>query len=489
METITSYPATPTTQISHLRHSATSRPKNQKPNPIPNQTQNQIHAPRHGPAQPAMRMPPPETHQQEQSLYPQPLSAPASQESFITTRSEGSSVQPFFQSSSSNVSQLTNDTDPTSPVVPAPEQRYEPRGIADSTVGRRATTPEGQVQSIGTYGEHALGSPMSVASPAASTTNRAKRTASGYVKNAPGQPSTPLAATFADRMSRRESISSTGSRAGELAATLKSRLGYAMAKVQHGWEHKNLAEVEQLAAQKMSPNRHSMSHLDDRQRPMSAGLSNGTARLSMYESYRPSMLDGTTSPPSKRRSGTYSSFLASPQQQPGPRTAWNNAPHLQPPADIRPGGAPTSQQPYYFTAPPSHNSAQTAMSPPRTPVNSHPHSSRTRPPTIRTGTEQAEAERDALQALFQLGSPRAASNHNNSNNSLQHFVSASASSAGAPQSHAAMGSQASSVQASPMRMEFPAMMPMRRVTFARSESGGSSGEGEGSSSRLGEAEG
>ncbi|KAK0985547.1 hypothetical protein LTR91_005931 [Friedmanniomyces endolithicus] len=481
METITSYPATPTTQISHLRHSATSRPKTQKPNPNPNQTQNQIHTQRQPPAQPATRMPPPETHQQEQSLYPQPLSAPASQESFITTRSEGSSVQPYFQSSSSNVSQLTNDTDPTSPIVPAPEQRYESRGIADSTVGRRATTPEGQVRSIGAYAEHTLASPMSVASPAASTTNGAKRTASGHVKNAPSQPATPLAATFADRMSRRESISSTGSRAGELAATLKSRLGYAMAKVQHGWEHKNIAEVEQLAAQKMSPNRHSMSHLDERQRPMSAGLSNGTARLSMYESYRPSMLDGTTSPPSKRRSGTYSSFLASPQQQPGPRTAWNNAPHLQPPADIRPG-APTIQQTYYSTAPPIHNAAQTAMSPPRTPVNGH-HSSRTRPPTIRTGIEQAEAERDALQALFQLGSPRAAANNNN-NDSSQHFVSAS--SAGAPQNHAAVGSQASSLQASPLRTEFPALMPMRRVTFARSESGGSSGGGEGSSSGVGE---
>ncbi|KAK1090827.1 hypothetical protein LTR48_007533 [Friedmanniomyces endolithicus] len=74
------------------------------------------------------------------------------------------------------------------------------------------------------------------------------------------------------------------------------------------------------------------------------------------------------------------------------------------------------------------------MSPPRTPVNGH-HSSRTRPPTIRTGTEQAEAERDALQALFQLGSPRAAAT-----NSSQHFVSAS--SAGAQQNHAAVGSQA-----------------------------------------------
>ncbi|KAK1021816.1 hypothetical protein LTR33_018364, partial [Friedmanniomyces endolithicus] len=165
---------------------------------------------------------------------------------------------------------------------------------------------------------------------------------------------------------------------------------------------------------------------------------------------------------------------------PPPRSAWNNAPHLQPPADIRPGAPSTHQQTYYSTAPPSHNPAQTAMSPPRTPVNGH-HSSRTRPPTIRTGTEQAEAERDVLQALFQLGSPRAAAT-----NSSQHFVSAS--SAGAQQNHAAVGSQASSLQGSPLRTEFPVLMPMRRVTFARSESGGSSGVGEGSSSGMGEGE-
>ncbi|KAK4955849.1 hypothetical protein LTR10_006788 [Elasticomyces elasticus] len=390
METISAYHATPNTQISHMRHSAAARPS--KSNPAQQETRS---------------MQAPET------TYSQPLSAPASQESFISTRSDASSVQPPLQSSNSNLSQLTNYTDPTSPA----KQQYEQRN-GTATSQRRAITPEGQQDAV-SRADYALASPMSVVSPAA---NGAKRTASGHVKNAPSLPSTPLAATFADRMARRESISSTGSRAGEMAATLKTRLGYAMAKVQHGWEHKTIAEVEQLATQKMSsPNRHSMSHVDYSHRP--------------------------------RRSGNYSNFMASPQQ---PRPAWSNAPHLQPPADIRPGTSSTQRM--YYLAPSGQTSAQNlqnAMSPPRTPVNGH--SSR-RPTTIRTDIQIQEAESEALQALFQLGSPHTSQISRQQNNA----------------------SQASSSQASPQRTEYPTP---RRVTFARSESGssarGSSAEGAG----------
>ncbi|KAK4900235.1 hypothetical protein LTR27_002459 [Elasticomyces elasticus] len=423
METISAYPATPNTQISHMRHSSAARPS--KSNPAQQETRS---------------MQAPET------TYLQPLSAPASQKSFISTRSDASSVQPPLQTSNNNLSQLTNYTDPTSPA----KQQHEQRNGTAPASQRRAITPEEQQDAV-SRADYALASPMSVVSPA---TNGAKRTASGHVKNAPSLPSTPLAATFADRISRRESISSTGSRAGELAATLKTRLGYAMAKVQHGWEHKTIAEVEQLATQKMSsPNRHSMSHVDYSHRPVSAGLSNGTARLSMYESYGPPMMDDTTSPPSKRRSGNYSNFMASPQQ---PRPAWSNAPHLQPPADIRPGTSSTQQM--YYSAPSSQTSAQhlqNAMSPPRTPLNGH--SSR-RPTTIRTDIQIQEAESEALQALFQLGSPHTSQISRQQNNA----------------------SQASSSQASPQRTEYPTP---RRVTFARSESGssarGSSAEGAG----------
>jgi len=273
METMASYPVTPHSQASYMRQSQS------RPNPAI--------------AQSATRnMQAAETEQQ------QALSAPASQESFISVHSQGSSVRPGLQSSSSNLSQLTNYTDPTSPASSAPKRPYEQEQTSAPKNVQRVRTPETVGHGVQSNGDYALASPMSVTSPAAA--NGAKRTASGHVKNAPSVPSTPLTATFSPRRSRAESMSSTGSRAGELAQTLKTRLGYAMAKVQHGWEHKTIAEVEQLAAHKLSPNRHSMSHVDHSKRPVSAGLSNGTARLSVYETYGyHSQLDGTTSPPSK----------------------------------------------------------------------------------------------------------------------------------------------------------------------------------------------
>lgn len=353
----------------------------------------------------------------------------------MSVQSQGSSVAPQLQSSTSDLSQLTNYTDPTSPALIAPKRGLDAAYTSAPAEAHRMKTPENEVQNAHTNGEYALASPMSVTSPV--STNGAKRTASGHVKNAPSLPSTPVVTMSNGGRARAESTSSTGSRAGELAQTLKTRLGYAMAKVQNGWENKTIAEVEQLAAHKMSPNRHSMSHVDYSPRPISAGLSNGAARLSMYEMQSHGGLDGTTSPPSKRRSGTYSSFMTSPRQ---PLSGFGAA-NLQPPADIRP--TTTSRQ-YYSAAPSSQTSNySTAMSPPRTPINGHSR----RPPTLRTDTQTAEAERDALQALFQLGSPHASQ-----------------------VSRQANASQASSTQASPLRTEYPTP---RKVTFARSESGSS----------------
>lgn len=360
------------------------------------------------------------------------LSAPASQESFVSAQSVGSSNGPRLQSSSSNVSQLTNYTDLTSPISNAQPNVYEGQYVAARPDVTRRRTPEDSLRAADGTDDFAVASPMSLTSPA--TTNGAKRTASGHVKNAPSLPNTPMTATFAGHRSRTDSISSTGSRAGELAASLKTRLGYAMHKVQNGWEHKDFNEVEKLAAHKAHANRHSMSHLDYSRRPGSSGLSNGTERLSMHKMYSNGSLDGTRSPPSKRHSGVYLSFM--PSSQPAPR--------LQPAADIRPT---TSQRQYHTTPSSQTNHHSNVMSPPRTPSHAHPR----RPPTIRTDTQTAEAERDALQALFQLGSPH-------TSQASRQFAA----------------SQASSTQASPLRSEFAATP--RRVTFARSESDSSNAQ-------------
>jgi hypothetical protein len=352
---------------------------------------------------------------------------PAEQVSQESLRSSENSTDPRLQPSSSNISDFTAYTDLTSPSEPSPKRGYEQQYSIYRPDIDRLRTPEEQQHAFTNTGQ-AFASPMSVTSPA--TTNGTKRTASGHVKNAPSLPNTPVITNFTGKRTRADSFSSTGSRAGELAMTLKARLGYAMAKVHHGWEHKNFNEVEQLAAHKSNPHRHSMSHLDYTRRPLSSGLTNGTSRMSMYEPSARGHGSSSTEYPSKRHSGNYTSFM--PLSQPDLATA----PRLQPAPDIRPTSQRQNQpisssQPVY---------SSTAMSPPRTPVNGHVR----RPPTIRTELQTQEAERDALQALFQLGSPHSSQ---------------------VPWQH---NSQASSSQASPLRTEF--MATPRKVTFARSES-------------------
>ncbi|KAK4631524.1 hypothetical protein CLAFUW4_02828 [Fulvia fulva] len=366
----------------------------------------------------------------------QPLSAPASQESMLSVNSAASSVMPRLQASDSNLSQLTTYTDNSSPSSSVESTARHASHTSHKTAIQRQRTPDDPLHTAYLNGDHALASPMSITSPA--LTNGAKRTASGHVKNAPSLPNTPYTTTFPGRASRRESISSSGSRAGELAATLKTRLGYAMAKVQNGWEHKQLHEVEQLAAYKARPNRHSMSHID--QRPGTSGLSNGTSRLTVHDNYHNrDGLNVAGAPPSKRHSGHHSGILQQAQHY---TPSWCTTPRLQPAPEIRPNSS-SRQYPPQGT---SHFQQQNnAMSPPRTPVST---ATSRRPPAIRTELQTAEAERDALQALFQLGSPHT--------------------------SQMPRSATAASSQASPQKMNLDTP---RRVTFARSESDSSGGSG------------
>lgn len=335
------------------------------------------------------------------------LSQPASQESFASVRSAASQ-------SESNVSQATTYTDLTSPTL-ANATRIVPRD----------RTPE-DVTSVPANGYSALASPMSITSP---ITTGTKRSANGHVKNAPS-----LGSNYPyGQRSRRESTASSGSRAGELAASLKERLGYAFLKVQHGWEHKSLNEVEHLAARARN-NRASMPQVE--QRPNTSRLSNGAANLSMYDRIYNTGSQDVSAPPSKRHSGTYDMQHSQRQQF--------YRPSLQPAPDIR----PTSSQRSHFQFPSSQPAqpaaySTSAMSPPRTPSSDHDR----RPPTIRTETQTKEAEQEALQALWQLGSPR--------NSQLP--------------SHSGTFSQ----EASPVKTHMDLSATPRRVTFARSQSSSS----------------
>ena len=286
---------------------------------------------------------------------------PASQES--STSSNGSSVRvpsssqyplqedisPISSTSTSQLSQITTDEPATK-----------------STHISRHRTPDNLVQ------------PSQAPTPATTTPAPSnKRTANGHIK-APSLTSLPLTYIPNPARSRSHSSSTTSTttttttttRAGELAQQLKQRLGYAMQKVQYGLADKSLAEVEAL-----------------RQRPMSSGLSSPAARLSMHDPYAASNHGSYSEQQArKRRSGNWSQTTTTPR--------------LQPAAELRPRSYHAGT--YYSSSQRSSN-GNSAMSPPRTPIYD-------RPTTIRTTVQTAEAEREALQALFELGSPQLSQN-------------------------------------------------------------------------------
>ena len=172
---------------------------------------------------PATRMPPPPSVNQvdKEQSHPQGQQSQASQD-------EGVAAPTGI---------ATGDTSQfTSPGVP---QDHDENDASQSS--SRLRTPEDRSQS----------QTNSMSSP-----TRHKRTANGLLK---------VVDTPGDQRPRAESVSSSGSKAGEVrfsrtcrslstdaspqvAAQLKTRLAYAMVKVQHGWEHRNINEVEKLAA-------------------------------------------------------------------------------------------------------------------------------------------------------------------------------------------------------------------------------------------------
>lgn len=183
---------------------------------------------------------------------------------------------------------------------------------------------------------------------------RHKRTASGLLK---------AVDTPHEQRPRAESVSSAGSKAGEVsqccvslsaspdlssqvAAQLKARLAYAMVKVQHGWEHRNINEVEKLAAA-MHPR-------------MAASPTASSAPIDIR------------SPPSKRRSGAGMVTWSLPDSSPAMHSLSQNA--------------------HMFRRP-------SASSPPA----QVPSTPKSRPPPVRSTMPTQQAEQDAMDALMLMG--------------------------------------------------------------------------------------
>ena len=187
-----------------------------------------------------------------------------------------------------------------------------------------------------------------------------------------------------------------------------------MAKVQHGWEHRSMAEVEQLAAASISPRAVLQSPRGGRSAivsPRSAVHHNSPrdghlprSRVPIYPTAGHAAIP--MSPPPKRRSVTHG-FPAGPADHSStvPNSHRARQPALGPPAEF--GGQKHERRVsfgqyhshYIPVASSNREPASPSSQPPSTPKGSR------RPASIRTSTQTAQAEQDAMDALLLMGSP------------------------------------------------------------------------------------
>ncbi|EON63667.1 hypothetical protein W97_02895 [Coniosporium apollinis CBS 100218] len=195
-------------------------------------------------------------------VHQQPL--PNSQESYVSTSSSTSA--PRLQSSLSDLSNPSiPETALTSPTAsdhsqsqsetPQKSQLAEKPASSERQKQPRARTPNIDIAAANAKRDSVNStqtSPMSIDTPG--LTHGSKRTASGLVKPAmPDTPASPVTATPCKHSRTTSLDSNNGHRIGELSAQLKTRLTYAMLKVQHGWENRTLDELEVATSQHTSP--------------------------------------------------------------------------------------------------------------------------------------------------------------------------------------------------------------------------------------------
>ncbi|UKZ61805.1 uncharacterized protein TrAtP1_003063 [Trichoderma atroviride] len=244
------------------------------------------------------------------------------------------------------------------------------------------------------------------------------------------------------------SVTSTGSTIGELSAELKTRLSYAMVKVNFGWQGHSIEEVESMAASQ------------------AASPTSGSSTIRRHGSSTSPRLDVTAASTQVHRA--QQSAIRRKSDSPN---LMSNKPSLAPPATIQPSLNAARSNPRRNSSPrytPTMLSHSHSASPhtPAQPMAVESHQSLSQPARmtdpILFPSHQNVREQDAMEALLFMSSP------NNSAN-LKHTFSPSASPN--PQVGAFRSSAARHALPSAPRKGLPAHRPSnlnRRAGFDRS---------------------
>ncbi|KAI4130953.1 MAG: hypothetical protein LQ338_001464 [Usnochroma carphineum] len=246
-----------------------------------------------------------------------------------------------------------------------------------------------------------------------------KRTASGQVKPAGNGHWTSLNGVNQAGHSRNSSTASKASQISDLSHELRTRLSYAMFKVQHGWQSHNLNELEAMTLPRTSPSTGvpqlqqaaASTTLRDKHSPCPQGpppgspMAYGHPQPQLISAPSPSLHQpGVTDEVFWKKHASKSVPKGSPTQQ-----SPQSGPSLAPPVDILPRNSrqphPARMLPPRLSISSLRNNSVSNLSPisglsagPNTPP-------RRRAPAIRTPSQNADAEKDAVETLMFMSSP------------------------------------------------------------------------------------
>ncbi|KAI4095723.1 MAG: hypothetical protein LQ344_001440 [Seirophora lacunosa] len=230
-------------------------------------------------------------------------------------------------------------------------------------------------------------------------TSPPKRTASGQEKWASeGQPTSPNSTTQSGH-SRHTSTGSKASQITDLSHDLRTRLSYAMFKVQNGWQSHNLNELEAMALPRTSPI------------SVMAQLHHAATSPPRNSPPRPPMALPTKSPLFHQPEAAGQVFLQKQATGPNQKRSLSNydlhhRPSLEPPVNFLPRNSDQldpspAQLPHLDTTNVCRNGTNGFLSPiglstpPRRPAAA----------TTRTPSQKSDMEKDAVETLMFMSSP------------------------------------------------------------------------------------
>ncbi|KAF6239453.1 hypothetical protein HO173_002715 [Letharia columbiana] len=250
-----------------------------------------------------------------------------------------------------------------------------------------------------------------------------KRMANGEVK--PSESSLPASPVESSQYghSRNSSGTSRNSQIGELSNQLRTRLSYAMVKVQNGWQSHNISELESMTSNQASPvstvsNAHRLydRHLPayfPADAPTSIQLSERAAATPDYA--HPSPRDSATTAEhisKHRQHGTFDSTSRPSKVGAAYESFWRDheASGASRPVEAPTVGPSLAPSANIVVRTPRRSDAKKKQPPPLRTDNLGTNSAPITPPPkgqskIRTPSQQAEVEKDAVETLLFMSSP------------------------------------------------------------------------------------